>query len=271
MPFRPELDLTAILPSYYKNQRQIEEPEGLHDEDSEGYKYALPVITGASITEVWSTGSQVAKRIILKWDVNGYYKALGVHPDATRRELMQAYIAVNGQDSPWLTYCFKQLLNPEVRAAYDATPLGEPFLDEYTQAQIKQDAAREAMSRTKTGKAMTAEEVMDEWGYVYEPDEPLEMIHHTTSTQDFHYMFYAWKTSEYVPDQGRLADWQSILVSEAAKMGIIKEVAIGVTAVATKDILVQEDHQGRPIIYLNEQVAITEELAKDALVRAFAK
>lgn len=243
------------------------------EEDEAGLKYVAPVKLGPWSTEVWSTCVDVAVPVVLKWDANGYYRALGVGVDATRAELREAYTRANGQESPWLTYCFKQLLNVQVRTAYDATPLGEPFLDEYTQAEIKIKAARRAMRETQAGRATTADEVMDDWGYKVqegpetESDAPSPRL--GSPSWAFDYGYYAWQI-KHLTHSHRMADWQSMLVSEAVKMGIKLEIAIGTTSLAKEGTLIERDPKGRPIIYLNEEIKITEKLAKDALLVAVA-
>jgi len=67
----------------------------------------------------------------VRWDVNGYYRALGVSPYADRAEIRRGYIDSRGQDSHRLTYYVRQLLNREVRAAYDACPPWTVFVDEF--------------------------------------------------------------------------------------------------------------------------------------------
>lgn len=271
--FRPELDLSTILPSYGTHLDPTKSPPPA-EQDASGLKYISPVKLGAWSSEVWSTCADLAVPIVLKWDANGYYKALGVGVDATRAELREAYLKADGQESPWLTYCFKQLLNSQVRAAYDATPLGEPFLDEYTQAEIKLKAARRAMKETQAGRATTADEVMNEWGYkvqeAAEGTEPdVSPPPPRPSAQTFAYGYYVWKIKALMHSH-RMADWQSALVSEAVKMGIKIEIAIGTTSLAEKGTLIERDPQGRPIIYLNESTKITDKLAKDALIKAVA-
>lgn len=264
---RPALDLSGILPSY---SLWTKEPEEDTHEESSGPKYPTPVVLGSwKGPEVWSTCTDVAPIIVFKWDVNGYYRELGVHPDATRRELMQAYVACNGQESPRLTYCFKQLLNPKIRKEYDATPLGEPYLDEYTQDELRKAAARESVKRCTVGEYVTPAEVLDEWGY--ELNDGLEDAPTPPKPRrkNFEYKYYAWQTSEYLQDEERLAEWQSVLVSQAAQMGIKKKIAIGVTSLeAPGSFVIQKDSQGNPIIYLAENCEITEKMAKLALSRA---
>lgn len=209
--------------------------------------------------------------LIIVWDVNGYYKALGVSPYATRRELMQGYVAKDGQSSTYLTYVFKQLLNPETRKAYDTTPLGERYLDEYFQEELRRNAAKTAMERSKTGRAVTGQDILDEWGFELQSEEPggseIPDFHPPRRrSRTFEFGYYAWMTSGYLQDEEKLAEWQSILVSEAAQMGITTRIAIGVTGQDEEaGYMIDNDLEDRPVIYLTEQAEITSEMARKAL------
>lgn len=63
-------------------------------------------------------------------DVNGWYSTLQVSPRASRREIARAYAEGNGQDDPWKTHCFTQLLDRSTRLAYDRCRMGTRFWDE---------------------------------------------------------------------------------------------------------------------------------------------
>lgn len=110
---------------------------------------------------------------LMRWpivyDVNGYYAALGVLPSATRRELMAAYRARDGEDDPYLTYVFKQLLNPRTRAQYDAVEPGKILVDRYVLQAIsrnfnKKISAQNAANGTSTTLAEILESLLDALG-----------------------------------------------------------------------------------------------------------
>jgi hypothetical protein len=79
----------------------------------------------------FSTAQAIEPWLTIVWDVNGYYAELGVYPRATRAELRAAYQAKRGWASARLTYILRQLLDTEIRAAYDSSRPGSVFFDLY--------------------------------------------------------------------------------------------------------------------------------------------
>lgn len=109
-----------------------------------------------------STSLEVERWPSVVWDVNAYYLELGVGFRATRGQMGAAYYARNGHDSERLTYVFQQLLNPVVRRAYDAVPLGEVFIDRYFIEELKRQAIAKARELVDLGFETTAEEIMED-------------------------------------------------------------------------------------------------------------
>lgn len=105
------------------------------------------------------------------WDVCGYYRRLGVHWKATRKQIRQAYMARDPQqENGDLFYAMSQLLDPLIRRAYDLMPLGGLFLgDRDVREQIERQAALEA-SRINAeawwdDERTDQEKVLRGWGY----------------------------------------------------------------------------------------------------------
>jgi len=125
-----------------------------------------------------SSCGTVAVQPPFSWDVCAYYLILGVHWRATKGEIRRAYVArcarPDGQvQDERLTYVVAQLSDPEVRRAYDMTPLGGVFLrDREVAAAIRRRAAAEAGRRMSEGEDITADEVMNEMGFQAAPPEP---------------------------------------------------------------------------------------------------
>lgn len=111
----------------------------------------------------FSTSTDLVKVPQVVWDVNGYYKSLGVPCDASRSEIRSAYQRCRGQESAWLTMVVKTLLGPE-RLDYDSVPLGQLYVDEV----VLRFAQRVALDRQHSlGDEACGEETLDwpAWGW----------------------------------------------------------------------------------------------------------
>lgn len=215
----------------------------------------------------------LAIRPIVCWDVNGYYGALGVHWKATRKELREAYQSLNGQNSVYLTYVLKQLLNDEIRYEYDCMPLGEQFLnDDYVQDALKAKAAEVASRRSKEGRYTTPREVVEEqYRFIPEADEaadgapdPEMSDPDATVTDDgnWPWPYYVWRT--FAQDTAKLSAWQTLLVSAMAERGFTGSFAVGLFGRQPHRVLTgwTEDNL---VIYLSVREDATQELAEHAV------
>lgn len=184
------------------------------------------------------------------FDVNGYYRDLGVATHATRKQLRLAYQAKNGQSSVRLTYVLSQLLNPEVRREYDLMPLGSVFMDEYVldalNRKLKDEMSRRMAHLHDVGVNMdevdtTAVErdILADLGYQVAdeslPDTPDEVVDDTPDpVQDepdpakFEYAFYAWRTHPRLDAPEQMREWQHQLVRALSNEGVALRFAVGV-------------------------------------------
>lgn len=281
MGFRPDLDLSTILAQHQPVLPGPETAEAMRkaQEPDDSLKYETPIRLGAG-PDRWSTSMALVPVERVCHDVNGYYRELGVDWRATRRELMEAYMAKDGQSSVRLTYIFKQLLNPKTREAYDKAPKGELFLDNYTQDDLKRRAHEEAGRRSNLGQAVSAEQVLDDWGYVLLDDAPddhpkgvdtvrAERNDRTRKAprEPFRYAYYAWKTEDYLPNEARLHEWQKELSKAASKVGSSTEVAIGLTSMVrmSDQWFIIEPVNGQPVVFFFTDVEPTTGIAEEAL------
>lgn len=211
------------------------------------------------------------------WDVNGYYRTLGVHWKATRKELREAYQALDGQSSVYLTYVLKQLVNAAVRRAYDLAPPGEPFLDDiYVQDRLKAKAAAEARRRTMAGDYTTAKEVIEE-DYKFIPDTPNEGVDDQAAidqgapdeklsdpdeTVIWPYSYFLWK-SRLGEASERMARWQALLIREIADRQEVIRLAVGsVGRMAHPYIVGSVGNQY--VVFLNDKQEPTVDVARSA-------
>lgn len=184
------------------------------------------------------------------WDVEGYYRELGVGWRAGKDELRRAYLALDGSSSPRLTYVLAQLLDPETRRRYDRTPPDERFEDtylaEHRQAQEQADYSEFMFAgwvlRTRHGKvgltdAKLASVVGEQMGWgpddvrLHGPqavDSKDACEHHGEAPPParYPYGYYRWRSDS--DDEGLLAEWQRLLVSAASERGLHARLAVGI-------------------------------------------
>jgi hypothetical protein len=266
---RPDLDLSVLLEGFNRTWL-FPDQEGIDDApETNGIKFPEPVRLGWG-PDQWSASTELAVPIVFIWDVNGYYASLGVGHQATRKELRQAYQALDGQESAYLTYVFKQLLDPEVRAEYDRSPLGAPFLDDYQGDDLKRRAAKEAGLRSEKGKPTSPKDVLYEWGYT-SGDQPegvdsvsSDLEDHSSKAEPLRYSYYGWKTSTFLPDTEQLQEWQRLLTAAAAKLRVAPKISFGVTGSSDRPYILHTVH-GQTVIFFPEGEEPTEEVAFEAI------
>jgi hypothetical protein len=195
------------------------------------------------VSKPWKVGkgpvSASSSVALVRWpmfvyDVNGYYRTLGVSPWATKVEIRQAYqkILEQGENLVRATYVFKQLINANIRKQYDSQPEGEIYLDSWEIQRIKDEARAEAIKRRMaqgldvsdydSNNAETLK-VMDERGWVIPtPDDSKEDI---SEEYNWAYSFYRWRSTSY--DINKLSRWQNILISSLAEQGAVLPLVVG--------------------------------------------
>lgn len=273
MAARADLDLTGILGQYGDVLPTPETAEAMRQSQTpDAFAYDHPVRLGLG-PDRWSTSMSLVPVERVCHDVNGYYRELGVDWRATRKELREAYVARDGQSSPRLTYVFKQLLDPLIREAYDRTPKGEVFLDDYTEEDLRARAAREASERSlRLGQPVTSDEVLDDWGYSVLDDEEVDIVKAMGNDQkrrraeEWNYSYYAWQTRDFVQDEARLQEWQRLLSEEAVRRGITPHMAIGVTSGLELSVqpVILEYVAGKPVLFFHTDAEPTSEIVSQA-------
>ncbi|WP_428957810.1 hypothetical protein [Streptomyces sp. cg35] len=210
-------------------------------------------------------------------DANGYYRALGVRPGASRRELMHAYRAQGGENDAYLTYVMGQLLNAKTRAQYDATPLGRPFPDRYVVAGWRRQAEHIA-ARRDTGE--TTEDILE--SLIRAAEEPNGQFLDSAPAEGFDddgkrnrqssaHSPAAWPYAYLLldstcDDMSRLAQWQEGLGRALADQGI-HQFTVGFHGTSDLPFLVAKD-VGTPVLFLHENASVTGELIAAAATAA---
>jgi hypothetical protein len=194
------------------------------------------------------------------WDVNFYYRSLGIEAPykPTKKELRLAYQEVNGQDSERLTYHFKQLLDPDVRKAYDRMPLGSRYQDKYViEEGMRKLSEKAAEVSDQTGRMVTVEDLIDDFEKG-KPTKPKELI---PNYIDWEWSYYLCNSRKY--DVTALAEWQQLLINAFAKRSVRWKISVGYVG-NTKAPFVVRSHEGRVVFFLNENETPTPELANRA-------
>ncbi len=211
-------------------------------------------------------------------DVLGYYRTLGVHWRATKKEIREAFLALGPMPTAYQMHVLQQLLNPAIRRAYDLTPLGQLFFqDEYVQRYLKAKAAEEAKQRTMAGVPTTAKDVIrEQFNFTEEkPDDTPDQVvdEQPADEQDaelsdpaatftpWPYGYYVWKSK--ADDTERLREWQELLVRAFADQEEVINLAVGfVGRMAHRYVVARVGT--RHVIFLGDEQTPTEELAGSA-------
>lgn len=237
--FRDDLDVSGIVISYKDLAEPVKPGEEFSPEDAVEIKAQYEEIT--QDPQRFGNGPLLASSDVslvptypplVCWDVNGYYRALGVHFLATRKELRQAYMAVNGQNSEYLTFVLTKLLDPEVRRVYDLLPLGSLYMDDkYVQERIKRAAFAESARRTRMGFETTPQAILIEWGFQQEEKEfsersetELDLSEDSVILNEWVYSYFLWRSA---PQEHQLREWQTLLIRELSALGIVTTFAVG--------------------------------------------
>jgi hypothetical protein len=163
-----------------------------------------------------STSTALVKVPELVWDVNGYYRALGVPTSASRADIRRAYQRLGGQDDWWLTMAVSVLLGTE-RIRYDATPLGRLYWDEalrlaWVRQQLREREASSMLGQKWEKVALAA----PEWGW------------------------WAWQAP--VPSEGGevMDEWRSLVIQALAERRVAIRLAVGWHAKGSHRAVVME-------------------------------
>jgi hypothetical protein len=215
------------------------------------------------------------------YDVNGYYRRLGVPPTATKLEIREAYQALGGPNDAELTAIFKVLISRERRAAYDAKQPGSTFIDRAViETILRQAAIQASRQNTEYGTETTARDIVST--LAEETGNPVLEFLASGSADSFHddgdgdrhppsNPPAAWPYSYLLlgstcDDVARLAEWQEGLTHALADRGCPGFI-IGFHAVSEQPFLVAKD-LGPPVVLLHEQAKVTGELIAAAATAA---
>jgi hypothetical protein len=227
--------------------------------------------TDALIVEGWgpltaSSDTRLAERPEVCWDVLGYYRALGVHWRATRRQIATAYLLCGGPARRRLTYIVRQLMDPQRRREYDALPLGTRIWlkDAYIVTAIKKAAVAEAARRAAAGAPAEGEDVLREWG-MQATDKPPGAAQPRSrepgpDDQEALPIHSPWGSLWSWYEQGDcdqprewLPYWQALLIRVLAERGLRVRFAVGLTDLDTDVLILGGLSDGGRIVLLGSR------------------
>lgn len=236
MGFREEMVFEFDLSGEKISTSVLVDPAGIYTLATPGSRTPRRSIKQGALTR--STCTDLMPWPWVVWDVNGYYRALGVGFRATRKELMRAYVALDGQNDERLTYIFSQLLDPAIRRRYDASPLGSQFIDKYVIAEIM-EKARDIADAAGPRSALTVDDVLESWGFFNDSEEESDEVDipknvgkdeaNGTTPEEWPYTFYTWRTLDlsYFEQVSVMRSWQEALVSACQSHRLVANFAVG--------------------------------------------
>lgn len=200
------------------------------------------------------------------WDVNGYYRELGVSPYASRLEIRRAYQAAQGHVSPRLTYIVKQLLDPEIRAKYDACEPGSLFFDRYLEESFEQRVARDIATRRDLGEDLTHWDEIEVGHLRNNPIQVVDTPYRGRQTDPLGWRNYLWRTPSRSVQWHRLRRWQELLLEAATEQQEVFRFAVGLAGGRMAQPWRVEVLDGHLlVVFLDDQTPPSREMASDAV------
>lgn len=244
------------------------------------YEPENPMLFGREEMAEASTCTGLVRSPEVIWDVNGYYRVLGIpfphREPASRRGLMQAHLAAGGLDDRWKTYCLSQLLDVATRAEYDRMPLGQVYLDDYWNEYLDNEAKKEAFRRVAAGE-ISIEDVegggeadrikREEWGLrtQAEAEAAKDVARSASRNVTLTWSYYLWRCSyAAVSDRAaRLDTWRTLLVEAFRDLGVHLRFRVGFVGRQSHPWL-RIEWDGHLIFFLNRDQEPTTEYAVQA-------
>jgi hypothetical protein len=189
-----------------------------------------PRIATRGRPSAFTTGVALDRSRRIAWDCAGYYRDLGVAVDASRIEIRQRYLMVEGWNSDHLTYIVKQLLNRELRERYDACPPWCVWFDRYVLEAVQQRILGDLSQKVRRDSMVIDDaEQLDLGQYL---DQPFDLVLDGVRSEDqdgtpsgWRWGYHLWQSR--CADTARLARWQEHLVTAFAQRKEIRTIGIG--------------------------------------------
>lgn len=227
-----------------------------------------PRLAYPGVSPTFSTNCGLMPVLKFIWDVNGYYRDLGVDPTATRTEIRDAYLANGGPSSDRLTYVAKQLLNPEIRARYDQCALGELFFDRYLQEVVDRRMKQAKADAVAAGMADPDDDGDDPFDLTQALNNAVALLDSARKRdkdgrpQVSPWGYFLWGTS--LTDHSKLARWREMLVAAGWERGVITNLGVGHHSTGLDPWVVQPVGEAL-VVFIHRDAEPTEAMAYAAV------
>ena len=196
------------------------------------------------------------------WDVNGYYRDLGVSTNATRSVIKARYQELNGESSVRLTLIASVLLAKDERLRYDTTPLGETYLDAEIEDALRKkiaDATKDIPSAEKPNDfAPTIAEVIEQ----QREEREIQLTQNQPRRERWSY--YQWGTT--CADTEKLSRWRAEISSAYSKESLAPPRTMGVGFMSGNELVKVEKIGYRIVVFLHEDAEPSDVLASVAVL-----
>lgn len=200
---------------------------------------------------------ELSRRFI--YDVNGYYRELGVSPHCSKAELRQAY-QESAQDDR-LTYIAKILLDHETRIQYDLLKIGQLWFDPWLSARVREEMLDEVQGQdiAEEGETTVRQDLLER------EDHPVSLSPEPEQWRPSAWGHYTWHIG---PRPWLMSRWRLMLSLAAQDLGVVlPDLMVGVMR-GEGAWAVHHISAGRTIFFLEVDAVASTELARAAIVHA---
>lgn len=206
------------------------------------------------------------------WDVNGYYRDLGVGVKANKRQLKEAYQRLEGWNSRRLTMILNILLNPKRRLLYDLAPFDSMYVDAEVDEFLRRQAVEAAAEKRRNGEEIDPDEMQKKYESVSQSaeemqDEAIRQMQRDAYSELGSWSFYLWRTENRdIRQLSRLAEWRGLLAKHLNERWEGAPIRIGVGFFAGDEDAAVAVVGLRAVVFLNEKTDPTDVVACMAVV-----
>lgn len=211
-----------------------------------------PYLVGYGPAE-FSTSMAIEPWPSIIWDTNLFYRDMGVRYKATRKQIRNQYLAIDGEKSVRLTMIAEVLLKPDRRLLYDLVPLGHHFYDDEIAEAMRAAIQDQLTKRIQEGESL--EDVLNENAddqieeQLMQADTQLKINRALRGSSWSHYL---WKTES--EDLEKVAAWRRLLVHWVWYYDkTVENIGVGLMG-DTEEQVVICTVGSRKVVFINDQL-----------------